>query len=190
MSEVKNREVSPKPVPASANGTRQPPFDLFRTWKEYERVAMHFNNLLIRLRTQSLGAVAAFATLAGVALRGDVPVQVRWGTLAATFFLLAFFWLAIWILDFAYYNRLLLGAVKELIAIEKASSDGVGLKQITLSTGIQNALENSESWRSMSYWRSSIGRWLFYSIVFCVLLLGLGESINKAGGLTSILAIR
>jgi hypothetical protein len=41
-------------------------FDLLDAWKEYERVAMHFNDLLIRFRSQSLAAVAAFATIAGV----------------------------------------------------------------------------------------------------------------------------
>jgi len=42
------------------------PINRFDLWKEYERVAMHFNDLIIRLRSQSLGGVAAFATLAGV----------------------------------------------------------------------------------------------------------------------------
>ena len=178
--EIKQTGMS-EPAPATINR------DLFRAWREYERIAMHFNNLLIRLRTQSLGAVAAFATLAGVALKGDVPTQIRWDTLAATFFLLAFFWLAIWILDFAYYNRLLLGAVNELIKIEKASSNGGGLQKINLSTGIQEALKKQgESSKPFSSLRSSTGCWLFYAIVFSVLLVGLFVAINKAGGLATI----
>jgi hypothetical protein len=34
-------------------------------WKEYEGVAMHFNELLIRLRTQALGGVAAISAITG-----------------------------------------------------------------------------------------------------------------------------
>ncbi len=36
-------------------------FDGLQLWKEYEGVAMHFNDLIIKLRGQSLGAVAAFS---------------------------------------------------------------------------------------------------------------------------------
>src|SRR5664280_1831888 len=32
-------------------------------WEKYEDIAMHFNDLLIRLRTQALAAVAAISTL-------------------------------------------------------------------------------------------------------------------------------
>jgi hypothetical protein len=34
-------------------------------WGKYEDIAMHFNELLIRLRTQALGAVATIVTAAG-----------------------------------------------------------------------------------------------------------------------------
>jgi hypothetical protein len=34
-------------------------------WDKYEKIAMHFNELLIKLRTQALGAVATIVTAAG-----------------------------------------------------------------------------------------------------------------------------
>jgi len=67
-------------------------FDRMTLWKEYENVAMHFNDLIIRLRSQSLGAVAAFATLAGVITKNDTGPQLRWGLLTGAFGLLAVFW--------------------------------------------------------------------------------------------------
>ena len=35
----------------------------FKLWKSYEEVAMHFNDLIIRLRIQSIGGLAALATV-------------------------------------------------------------------------------------------------------------------------------
>jgi hypothetical protein len=35
-------------------------------WEKYEDIAMHFNDLLIRLRTQSLAGVAALSALVGI----------------------------------------------------------------------------------------------------------------------------
>jgi hypothetical protein len=73
------------------------PHDLktFEVWKKYEEVAMHFNDLLIRLRTQALGGVTAIATLAAVIVRGDIASDLRWDVLTASFFFLTIFWIAV-----------------------------------------------------------------------------------------------
>src|SRR5215831_9069321 len=84
------------------NGGKTNLLNLFLVWKEYEGVAMHFNDLLIRLRTQALGGVAALAALAGVMVRGDLVPMLRWGVLACAFLLLILFWVAVWILDMRY----------------------------------------------------------------------------------------
>jgi hypothetical protein len=94
-------------------------YNRFKVWKEYEGVAMHFNELIIKLRSQSLGAVAVFATLAGVIVKSDTSTKFRWGFLLGVFTLLSFFWVAVWILDLCYDNRLLAGAVKAIEEIEK-----------------------------------------------------------------------
>jgi hypothetical protein len=39
---------------------------LKEVWKDYEEIAMHFNDLLIKLRTQALGGVAALSALVGI----------------------------------------------------------------------------------------------------------------------------
>lgn len=147
-------------------------FDLLTLWKKYEEVAMHFNDLLIRIRTQSLAAVAAFATVAGLLLKDEsISHELRWGTLTVVFVALIIFWIAIWVLDFTYYNRLLLGAVKALIEIEKHSTEGNRVASINLSTCIENAVA-LEGGAEPERRTLSQGRWWFYSLV-CALLIGL-----------------
>ena len=96
-------EIKVKGVPLDRATTD---FDLFTVWKEYEAIAMHFNDLLLKIRTQSLAAVAAFGTAAGLLLRGEnISHELRWGALTAVFSSpLCVFWVAIWIPDFAYWQ--------------------------------------------------------------------------------------
>lgn len=146
------------------------PNDVFKVWKEYERVAMHFNTLLIRLRTQSLGGVAVLAALASVIVHGPAGDEPRWGVLALAFLLLCPVWLAIWILDFCYYNRLLLGAVEALVEVEGSVKQGAYLPSLQLSTTIERKVGGYCG-------RGGVGRWLFYSIVMLGLLVGAGASL-------------
>jgi hypothetical protein len=80
----------------SGNSHNQPTgFDLFEVWKEYQKIATHFNDLLIRIRSQSLAAVATFATIAGVLVKGEsINADLRWGALTAVFGILSIFWVA------------------------------------------------------------------------------------------------
>jgi hypothetical protein len=54
------RPQPPPVIPAARD------FDLFELWKEYEGLSQHFNDRLMRLRSQSLAAVATFAIGASV----------------------------------------------------------------------------------------------------------------------------
>jgi hypothetical protein len=145
-------------------------FDLFKLWKEYEGVAMHFNDLIIRLRSQSLGGVAAVATLAAVVARNDTTTELRWGLLAGAFFLLCMFWVAVWFLDMGYYNRLLSGAVDALLTIESESKNSMLVDRIELSTKIDERVKSGVVGNNGH-------RNTFYVIVFIALLLGLAVSV-------------
>jgi len=70
--------------------------DVFRLWSKYEDVAMHFNDLILRLRFQALAGVAGLATLVGVFGRAVENATVRSAVVSGVFALLAFFWVAIW----------------------------------------------------------------------------------------------
>jgi hypothetical protein len=141
-------------------------FDRLELWKEYEGVAMHFNDLIIRLRTQSLGAVAAFATLAAVVSRSDTTAELRWALLTGAFALLIVFWVAVWALDLGYYDRLLAGAVDALLVIEKESQDSKFVDRIELSTKIEERVKSGGGGNKA--FRST-----FYVVVFLALLAAL-----------------
>lgn len=165
----------------------QPPssgINLFDAWKEYQRIAMHFNDLLMRLRSQSLAAIGALASVAGFAFKGEAgAAATNWHALTAAFAALSVFWVAIWALDFLYYNRLLLGAVRALISIENASAQGVTtLDSLQLSHEIEAAVatrrtRSSDPQATPPIVRDSRGRWSFYALVFSVLVTGLAVSI-------------
>src|SRR2546425_6533724 len=113
---------------------------IFEVWKEYEKIAMHFNDLLIKLRMQALGGIAAISALVGFLSKGDTPEEFRWGILAGVFSILALFWIAIWVLDFRYYNCLLLGAVASILQLEKNSKNHTHIKEFDLSHIIEQAV--------------------------------------------------
>jgi hypothetical protein len=154
--------------------------NLFSVWKEYEGVAMHFNDLLIRLRTQALGGVAALAALAAIMVRGDLAPALRWSVLSCAFVLLILFWVAVWILDMRYYNRLLHGAVKALLEIEELSRENKPISGLTLSTRIEETAEHGISLTIRGTQCFGGGRlpiWWFYGSVCFGLLTGLMVSV-------------
>lgn len=157
-----------------------PVFDL---WQKYEEIAMHFNDLLIKLRTQALGAVAAISTLVGIFGRTGADNKESWEIAAAVFFFLCLFWIAIWIIDFCYYNRLLLGAVKAILEVEKLSQSRSRLLHINISTCIEEAVAGgsaaADSIRHSRFRNLILGRWAFYIIVFLALVLALSFSIYE-----------
>src|SRR5581483_7463808 len=106
-------------------------------WSRYEEITMHFNELLMRLRLQSLAGIAAVSTLVGLfSKEGIADVRVSWLVATGIFLALALFWVAIWCLDFLYYNRLLGGAVAGLLQLEDQIKSGT-VTNIQMSTTIE-----------------------------------------------------
>lgn len=133
-------------------------------WSRYEDIAMHFNDLLMRLRSQSLAGIAAAGTLVGLFTKtGIADLTNSWLAAALIFFALALVWVAIWCLDFLYYNRLLTGAVAAIIDIETQSKGGK-VTAIQMSTTIE-----AEFAKPLNLSRFGGVLW-FYMIVLTVLL--------------------
>lgn len=130
----------------------------FALWEKYEAIAMHFNDLIMRLRTQALGGLAGVVAISGVAinLTAKPETKIEWGILFGTicFFLVA--WLALWVLDWFYYTRLLLGAVDAIKSREDLTEG-----RITLSTRVEA--------RVGRYW---IPINFFYGVVMLALVVG------------------
>jgi hypothetical protein len=151
-------------------------------WAKYEDIAMHFNDLLIRLRTQALAAVAALSTLVGIFTKTDPnSVHVSWEIATAVFLGLSIFWIAIWIIDFCYYNRLLIGAVAALKDIEAESQKQTPSLTINISTKIEQVtariLPDGRPFCERVHSKS--GAWLFYILVLIAILGGATYSFQK-----------
>lgn len=152
----------------------EPKTFLLEVWEKHEKIAMHFNELILKLRIQALGAVAALVTIGGVLLK-TVPSesQLPWPLLACVFAALLLFWIAIWVLDFAYYNRLLIGAVESLLPLEDAINSGEKV-EFNMSHKIRDAVRG-ESPNNGPY----RGPLAFYLIVAAVLFAGMAYSFGK-----------
>jgi hypothetical protein len=109
-----------------------PPPDPIALWYHYEEIAMHFNSLIMQFRLQVMAGAGAIGTLASYLIGGKVsdPKQQDWlrALVSSGLFILI---LAAAILDLAYYNQLLRGAVNALLDFEKQHPE------IQLSTQIE-----------------------------------------------------
>jgi hypothetical protein len=140
--------------------------DAQKLWEKYEDIAMHFNDLLMRLRSQSIAGIAALSTVVGVLTKGDVTDErVSWLVAAMIFVAMALIWVAIWCIDFLYYNVLLTGAVSALQQLEEETQRG-GPKSINMSTLIEAQFRKPPNISSFS------GVLLFYGIVLTLLVSG------------------
>jgi hypothetical protein len=141
---------------------------------------MHFNDLISRLRFQALAGVAGLS--ASIVLLAD---RLAGGgrsssMLAAVAFLaLAALWTALWVLDFVYYNRLLLGAVEEIVKVERESQSQKTLEKLGFSETVKGVVEAPVSLWNTPWRKSQRGPRLFYQIVLAtLLLLSLGSYLS------------
>jgi hypothetical protein len=143
--------------------------DIQMLWAKYEDIAMHFNDLLMRLRSQSLAGIAAVSTLVGIFTKtGTTDAKVEWMAATAIFVAMFFFWIAIFFLDIFYYNRLLIGAISAVTDLESKAASGA-LTSINISTLIEEEFKSQALRGKMS---SFTGVLLFYAIVLVVIMAG------------------
>lgn len=171
-----------RPRAASKDG-----WPLYKVWKQYEEIAMHFNDLLIRLRIQALAGVAALSTAVSIFVKADPNGGTpNWQMATGVFFGLCMFWIAIWILDFRYYHRLLIGAVAALLSVEKLSETQTRIHSIQMSTIIERSVAGSLKDRKKVSLRERtnlrLGIWSFYTIVLVALFVGFAFSFHKWTG--------
>lgn len=109
----------------------QIPEQLVQLWIKYEEITMHFNDLLIKLRTQALGGVATIVTAAGFLASRQTATSTaeEWEAVALVSVLLLVGWITVWLIDVCYYSRLLRGAVVALLDIEKKTKGAIDFSQ-------------------------------------------------------------
>lgn len=140
----------------------------FQLWSKYEDIAMHFNELIIKLRVQALGGLTISGTLATAIFKGENDSNSL--KLLVPFFLAG--WIAIYFLDMHYYNRLLSGAADAIVELEEQ------LERIKLSKKITEEIIKSENGRTLFYSIVSIALviisiYFWFGISFLSLLLGI-----------------
>ena len=153
-----------------------------KLWEQYEGIAMHFNDLLIRLRTQSLAGVAAISAVVGIFAKdgGTGSIKLDWDIAQAIFLAMTGFWIAIWCLDIGYYNRLLSGAVDAIEALEeKTAADDTSNIEINISRSIISRFDKGKDWWDWRK-RSYDGVVAFYLIVLILLLTGFWLAHSRA----------
>ncbi len=136
---------------------------------------MHFNDLIIRIRTQALAGVAALSAFTGLFAKADLgPFNYSWEVAGLVFLALAAFWLAVWIIDFGYYNKLLIGSVAALLVLEERSKTHKTIEAIQLSTLVEDSVKTGIDFKFTCWQKFRIvgARWAFYSIVMIALALG------------------
>lgn len=159
-----------------------------RLWEKYEDTAMHFNDLILRLRTHALGGLTAIIALSGIAVNfsSGPTTSEQWDVVFGTLIFLIFAWIAIALLDLCYYHTLLLGAVDALLELEEGS-------EIRLSTKIEEQFGRRENIARTRDWPAV--RWIlercwpvvFYSIGLSALVVSVAMtkyvsySIHRAG---------
>lgn len=141
--------------------------ELRKLWGKYEDIAMHFNDLLMRLRSQSVAGIAAVSTLVGIFTReGIANIHMDWLIATLIFVAMTFFWIAIFCVDFFYYNRLLLGAVSALKDLEAQTSAPM---RIDMSTKIEAEFHKPILNMRLHHFFGVIA---FYLIVWAVIIGG------------------
>ena len=133
----------------------------FAVWAKHEDIAMHFNDLSMRLRLQALGGVGAASLIAGTIFSKEGHLDLKlFGLFLAA---MAVVWFAIFLLDFFYYQALLKGAVVAIREIEAASS------ALRLSTHVESKVGSG----------GRVARVMFYILVFTMLAAGAFVSLRQ-----------
>jgi hypothetical protein len=159
------------PITSSEIEATEDGWPILEVWSKYEKIAMHFNDLLLRLRTQALGAVATLAAIIVIFARAGAETHTNWEMISFAFVMLSMFWVAVWLIDFQYYNRLLQGSVASLVKIEEMSKYSIRVKHIDLASTIENRVVGLLPNNPKSL-RASLGRWAFYMLVSVALASG------------------
>ena len=144
-------------------------YDLKELWIEYEKIAMHFNDLLMRLRTQSLGGLGAIAATASILVTSHASPAHQSLYMFILFGTLTLAWISVGVIDLTYYDRMLLGTVGAIHELERLSATSAAVDHIKLSLAITDAVTHKKFAIATSPWNT--GRRLYYILIGSGLLV-------------------
>jgi len=144
-------------------------------WKTVIETQMHFNDMIMRLRTTGISIVLAFFGAASISLQyAQLCLTICSFSFHAAVLIIAsglVLLISIFVLDYGYYYKMLLGAVERGCQIDKAFKekplDGIDL--FGMSTEIRKAVGKPH--RSKYYVWAFYGLVLTFGIVFIIGIL-------------------
>jgi hypothetical protein len=142
-------------------------------WKVAVTVQQHFNDIEMKIRNYALTLLLAVFGAAGLAVREEAYISLLGLTVAlgaVVLFAGLLVWMAFYFMDELWYHRLLLGAVKQAIELEKELQDDV--PGIGLTNKIKDESALKWRWGDEDYELRSTGKIrVFYWFIAGVLLL-------------------
>lgn len=159
---------------------------IIEEWKTVIETQMHFNNMLMQMRTAGVTIVLAFFGAAAISLQYEQLFLTLWEFqfhAAALIICLGLGMLiGVFCLDYLYYYRMLLGAVDRGYEIDKAYVDRFpGFKVFGMTTMIRNRVGDKNDGNN----RSRLLVRIFYGIIFTLgiifmssVLLGYCATVN------------
>jgi len=99
-----------------------------KEWETVVQTQMHFNDLILRFRTVTL---TAFATLGGALIAIQRITKLTDREVVALVIVLCALWITSFIIDFFYYQRLLLGSVKQAYKYDRSELSKFGFFGMT-----------------------------------------------------------
>lgn len=125
----------------------------FELWCKYEDMTVHFNGIILKVRIQALALVSILMTIIGAVAKNSDKIPLIF--LIFIFLTLLVFWVAIWLLDIKYYNKILNANVDALVELEKNNKDINHVIKPILSTVIRNKIK-SDFYPNLFYFMGSL----------------------------------
>ena len=137
---------------------------ILEEWKTVIQTQMHFNDMIMKMRTTGVTIVLAFFGAAAISLQYErLFLRICGFSFHAAVLIIACglgMLVGVFFLDYFYYYKMLLGAVKRGYQIDQAYKDRLvdGVKMFGLSTEIRDAIGRPHL--------SKVFIWIFYGLVF------------------------
>ena len=159
---------------------------ILEEWKTVIQTQMHFNDMIMKMRTTGVTIILAFFGAAAISLQyANLYLTICNFSFHASVLIIIcglVMLSGIFVLDYFYYFKMLLGAVERGYQIDRAYKDKLidGAKMFGLSTEIRKAVGRPD--------RSKVYICIFYGLVFALgivfivgILLGYAPTFNSNG---------
>jgi hypothetical protein len=140
-------ETSGSESVTNAKGSKIPPEEMSNFLKEWEvviKTQMHFNDMIMKVRTATISFVVGVFSAAAYILQYDLPLKIFGHSVHASAMVIMtgiVMLTVMFLIDYFYYFKMLIGSVNVGYEFEKEFKDMQGRhKYFTLSSSIRDAI--------------------------------------------------